>query len=376
MTVALLGAGRVGRAIALDLAQSDIDVRALDISSERLQELAEAPHVETVEADLSDSTGIAGLTENCDVAVSAVPGSMGYETVRALLQAGRDVVDISFFPEDAMTLSGEAESNGCRCLVDFGIAPGCSNLILGMLLEAYGNLERFACYVGGLPTARVLPWQYSAPFSPADVIEEYTRPARIVENGAVVTVPALSAPELIDFPGLGTLEGFVTDGLRTTLRYADRVPSMIEKTLRYPGHRELVEVLLGSGFLSDRPVELGGVNVAPRDLTSKLLIDAWHMDPDEPDLTVMLVEAMGSNEESGLWEASWIMSDFFDQESGISSMARTTGYTCTAGVHLLLNDVWSEIGLFPPEDVGMHDESFEFVMSHLESRGIVFQPVE
>lgn len=375
MTVALLGAGRVGSAIALDLAESGVQVRAVDVSAERLQNLAEVSRIETVKADLSDLEGIAGLTKDCDVTACAVPGSMGYGVVEALLRAGRDVVDISFFPEDAMTLAETAESNGCRCLVDFGVAPGCSNLILGMLLKAYGNLERYACYVGGLPAARVLPWQYAAPFSPADVIEEYTRPARIVENGVVITMDALSIPELVDFPGLGTLEGFVTDGLRTMLRYSDRVPSMVEKTLRYPGHRELVETLLSSGFFSDEPVRLNGVEVVPRDLTSKLLVDTWQMGPEEADLTVMLLEAMGSEEDGSLWEASWIMTDAYDHENGISSMARTTGYTCTAGVHILLKDLWTDPGVFPPEDVGMHDEPFEFVMSHLEERGIVFRPV-
>jgi len=94
-------------------------------------------------------------------------------------------------------------------------------------------------YVGGLPIVRQWPYEYKAVFSPLDVIEEYTRTARFVENGRVVTRPALTDLERVDFEGVGTLEAFNTDGLRTLIQTIP-APNMKEKTLRYPGTRNRI----------------------------------------------------------------------------------------------------------------------------------------
>src|SRR4029450_4766258 len=124
-------------------------------------------------------------------------------------------------------------------------------------------------YVGGLPRERRWPFDYKAGFAPADVIEEYVRPARMVEQGRVVVKEALSEPELIDFPGVGTLEAFNTDGLRG-LRAAVKAPFMREKTLRYPGHVELMRAFRETGFFSKEPVDLGGPLARPRAATGAL----------------------------------------------------------------------------------------------------------
>ncbi|MFO7950269.1 MAG: saccharopine dehydrogenase C-terminal domain-containing protein [Candidatus Fermentibacteraceae bacterium] len=367
MKVTVLGAGRVGGEIAADLLRSGHSVTCADISGLRLSTLADG--VEGSRADLSEPPAVRKVTEGRDLAVCAVPGHMGFRTLRCLLETGIDVVDISFAPENPLGLDNLARRSGSRCLVDMGVAPGCSNLFLGHLLGRYESLRSFRCLVGGLPQERVKPWEYRAPFSPVDVIEEYTRLARIVRGGQIVSLPALSDPEPVDIPGVGRLEAFLTDGLRSLLRFAPRVPRMEEKTLRYPGHRDLVACLRDSGFFDTKPLPApGGGSIVPLEATTAILLQEWDMEPEDRDLTAMVLEAETREGE----RFRWTMVDRYDPETGTTSMARTTGYTCTAGVGLISRGLWSRPGVSAPEDVGGDPECFRAVVEHLESRGVVF----
>ncbi len=372
MRVVVLGAGRVGSAIAVDLArESSWKVTVVDVSAESLGRVAEAAEVGTRQADLADPAAVAEVVEGFDLAVSAVPGPMGFATLRSVIEAGVRVVDIAFFEEDPFELDRLARERGVTALVDCGIAPGCSNLILGHLQTVFDEVHRFACYVGGLPTVRRWPYEYRAVFSPIDVIAEYTRPARLVEGGEVVVRPALSDVEHLDFPGLGTLEAFNTDGLRSLLR-TSHVPHMLEKTMRYPGHAERMRMLRDTGFFGEQPVRVGDAEVRPLDLTAALLFPAWHMPDDEEDLTAMRVEVEGRvHGRQERW--TFDLLDRFDRDTGTTSMARTTGYTCTAMVHVLAEGLYAEPGVSPPELVGRAPGCFERVMQHLADRGVVFE---
>ena len=235
---------------------------------------------------------------DADLVVGAVPGFMGYRTVERVLQEGKPMVDISFFPEDAFGLDRLAREAGVCCLVDCGITPGLSNLILGRMEEHLDETTSFHCLVGGLPVERTWPWEYKAPFSPGDVIEEYVRPARLRRGGVEITLPALSEVELVDFPGLGSLEAFNTDGLRSLLRTC-KAPDMVEKTMRYPGHAVRMRILREAGFFSTEEVQAASGVVRPRDVTEALLFSAWQFEEGEPDLTVMRIVIEGKQNGGG-----------------------------------------------------------------------------
>ncbi len=372
MRVAVLGGGLVGGVIARDLARNgEFEVTVADVSAGTLARLGAVAGVATTRADLSDPEAIRRVVNRHDIVVGAVPGHMGFATLRVVIEAGKSVVDISFFPEDALALDGLARERGVCAVVDCGVAPGCSNLILGRMEKEFDELERFVCYVGGLPITRTWPWEYKAPFSPSDVLEEYTRPARYVAGGRVVTMPALSEPELVEFPEVGTLEAFNTDGLRSLLTTV-KVPHMVEKTMRYPGHIEKIRVLRESGFFATEPVEVGGARVRPLDVTSTLLFPTWQFAPGEEDLTAMRVIVEGSKGGRRL-RRTFEMVDRFDRVSGTTSMARTTGYTCTAGVRMLAAGLWDRKGVSPPEYVGRDVRCYDFMVADLASRGVAFR---
>ncbi len=281
MRITVLGAGLVGSAIIKDLAkETDFAVTAIDINKKALNKLEREAPIKIVVANLGQEDAIPGLVADADLVVCAVPGFMGFATLRQIIAAGKDVVDISFFAEDPFLLDELAKGQGVTAVVDCGVAPGLSNIIVGHVDSLLDRTERFTCYVGGLPKVRQWPFEYKAVFSPADVLEEYTRPARLVEYGREVVRPALSDIELLEFPGIGTLEAFNSDGLRS-LRLTMDIPNMVEKTLRYPGHARLMQVFRDSGFFDAEPVTVNGQSVRPLDLTSHLLFDQWKMQPGE-----------------------------------------------------------------------------------------------
>ncbi len=275
MKVIVLGAGRVGEAIARDLAAGgQFEIKVADVSQTALDRLAAVEGLTTERADLTAPGEIGRLVGGCDLAVGAVPGPMGFATLGRIIDSGINVVDISFFEEEPWPLNTLAMERGVTVVTDCGVAPGSSSLILGRVEASWERVDVFRCYVGGLPVARHWPYEYKAAFSPIDVIAEYTRPARLKTAGEIVTKPALTEVEHFDFKEVGTLEAFNTDGLRTLLR-TSRVPDMVEKTLRYPGHAETMRMLADIGFFGEEPIEVGGVEVRPIDISAKLLIPAW-----------------------------------------------------------------------------------------------------
>jgi saccharopine dehydrogenase-like NADP-dependent oxidoreductase len=372
MRVVVLGAGRVGATIARDLADGGgFDVTVVDREAGSLARLAAAPRVKAAQADLADADAVTRVVRAADLAVGAVPGAIGFATLRAALAAGRPVVDISFFAEDPFELDELARRHDVTAVVDAGVAPGISNLLAGQFASRLDEMTRFACYVAGVPAKPEPPWHYKAPFSPIDVIAEYVRPARLVRGGVVVTVPALSEPELLEFTGVGTLEAFATDGLRTLLRTV-RCPEMVEKTMRWPGHRERVEALRDAGFFGEAPVQAGGVMVRPVDLAAALLFPAWHLAEGEEDLTVMRVVVDGRLGGRSV-RHTFDLLDRYDRGTGTTSMARTTGYTCTAAVRLLASGGYRKPGIAPLELVGGEPGCAEFVLADLARHGVTLR---
>ncbi len=366
--ILVLGAGMVGSAMAIDLAKKH-QVTAADVSEAALKSLAKKG-IATLQADLSKPATIKKLVKDFDLVVGAVPGFMGYATAKAVIEARKNLVDISFFPEDPLKLKRLAEEHNSIAIVDCGVAPGMSNLILGYH-HGLMQIENFECYVGGLPKARKWPYEYKAPFSPIDVIEEYTRPARYVVGGKEVIKPALSEAELMTFEPVGVLEAFNTDGLRSLIHTID-VPNMKEKTLRYPGHIRLMEVLRESGFFDTTPVQVNGQLVRPIDVNSQLLFKQWKLGAEEPEFTVMRVIVEGK-EDGQPRRYQYDLYDEYHPATKTSSMARTTGYTCTAAVELVLQGDITRPGIYPPEFIGARDGCLDKVFDYLKERDVVWR---
>ncbi len=360
--IVVLGAGLVGGVMAKDLAKQH-DVTSVDISQKNLDQLG---GINTICADISDTKTLQKIISDFDLVVGAVPGFMGYKMMKDVIEAVKNIVDISFYPEDPFGLDEIAKEKGVVAVMDCGVAPGMGNIILG-----HHNLNMkvidYECLVGGLPEKREWPYEYQAVFSPIDVIEEYVRPARFVKDSKMIIKEALSDTEIIDFEEIGPLESWNSDGLRTLIDTMPHIPNMIEKTLRYPGCVEYLKVLRESGFFSYDEIEVKGQKIRPIDVTSKLLFPKWEMKEGDKDFTVMRIIIKGK--ENG--NDTIYRYDLLDRfQNNTISMARTTGFTCTAVANLVLNGDYNRKGISPPEYLGEH---LTFVKKYLEDRSVFYK---
>lgn len=370
--IIVLGGGMVGSAMAIDLAKNH-KVTLSDFNEQVLEKVKlKCPELEILSLDVTNKNKLQSTIKKFDLVICAVPGFLGFQTVKAIIEAKMNVVDISFFSENSLELDALAKENNVTAIVDCGVAPGMDNIILGYENERL-ELTDFECLVGGLPKVKKWPFAYKAPFSPVDVIEEYTRPARYVEHGVEVVREPLTDCEYVDFDGVGTLESFNSDGLRSIIYTMSHIPNMKEKTLRYPGHVEYVRVLKESGFFSEEKIEINGKMVSPLDFSSKILFNEWKLGETEEEITVMRITLKGENENGKIEEVVYNLHDEYCQETQTSSMARTTGYSATAAANMFLDGLFSEKGVFPPELIGKYEVCFNYIIKYLEERNIFYK---
>jgi len=367
--VIVLGAGMVGSAMAIDMAKNH-NVTLTDLSQDVLDKvMRKCGDLTCHQLDASNKKELQAIITKHDLVINAVPGFLGFETLKSIIEAGMNVIDIAFFPENSLELDVLAKKHNVTAIVDCGVAPGMDNVILGYYNEIM-KLTDFECLVGGLPKIKKWPFCYKAPFSPIDVIEEYTRPARYVENSNEIEREPLTDCEYVEFDKVGTLESFNSDGLRSIIYTMPHIPNMKEKTLRYPGHVEYVRVLKESGFFSTEKIEVNGNMVSPLDFTSKILFNEWKLEETEEEITVFRVTLKGENSKGQIEEVVYSMHDEYNKDTNTSSMARTTGYTATAAANMFLDGLFEEKGIFPPELLGKHKVCFDYFLKYLEERNI------
>ncbi|MBT6837414.1 MAG: saccharopine dehydrogenase [Bacteroidetes bacterium] len=372
MKIIVLGSGLVGAPMAMDLAKDhQFQVSIADKSQTQLDRVPTGFPIQKWVRDLSDTNQLKELVKDFDLVLNAVPGFMGFQTLKSIIEVGKDVVDISFFPEDPFQLHQLALEKNVIAIMDCGVAPGMSYILAAYAAKKMDKCERIAIYVGGLPKIRIQPFEYKAVFSPIDVIEEYTRPSRFKQNNEIVIKPALSDLESMDFDGIGTLEAFNSDGLRSLLQTID-CPDMIEKTLRYPGHVDKMKFLREMGLFSENVIDVNGVSIRPIDLTAKLMFPMWELKAGEEDLTVMKIIVSGQI--GGKTKTyTYYLFDSFDTTTQVHSMARTTGYTATMAVRMLAASLYSKRGISPPEYIGDYPECVQFLLDGLKERNVVYR---
>ncbi len=364
----VLGCGMIGQTIARDLASDvEFDVAVADISPANLHRLADESSIVTHEVNLGDTAALGKVISSADIVLGALPSVIGIQSLRVIIEAKKPYCDITFMPEDAMSLDELAKKHGVTAVVDCGVSPGLSNLCVGYAYKEMDRVDSAVIYVGGLPKNPRPPFYYTAPFAPSDVIEEYTRPARLVEGGEIVTREALSEPEIIDFPQAGELEAFNTDGLRSLLNTVD-IKDMKEKTLRYPGHIDLMRIFRETGLFSKTPIEVNGGSVQPLEMTSKLMFPMWKRQDDDTEFTVMRVMAEGEKDGKRVR----MTMDLYDEDKlgQTTSMARTTAFPCAIVARMIARKQVAKTGLLPPELLASEAGFYERVVEELNHRGV------
>ena len=375
MKVLVLGCGNIGSVAAEDVAKSlsSVHIVVADRDKSRAQKVAEKigrGNVSWAKIDVRNRSELVNFLQNFDLVMGFLPGKLGYGLMEACIAAGKDLVDVSFMEENPLTLHEKAVKTGVTIVPDCGLAPGISNLLVGHAVKRLDKVEKIHIMVGGLPEKPLPPLGYVITWSPESLIDEYTRKARIVKNGRIVMVDALDGLEHVDFPGVGRLEAFYTDGLRTLIDIFKNVNvnEMWEKTVRYPGHAEKVKMLRTLGFFDEKQIVVNGVNVSPRKVTAKLFEQKLRM-PKVKDLVALKVEVSGVKNDK---KARYVyhLLNFYDEKSGVTAMARTTAYPTSITAQLMLKDMLKVKGVIPPEKIGMDDELFKRFLEELKNRGV------
>ena len=352
-TICQIGCGMIGKVMALDISKRH-DLYLCDLDRSALGAVKTLdPRIKTKCFDVNDYEVLKSFLKPADIVLLAVPGYMGYKLLEVIIGFKKNIVDISFSPENILSLDKKAKDNNVTVIFDAGLAPGIPNFLLGHI-NAKENVKSFKYFVGGLPKHPEPPYNYKAPFSPIDVIEEYTRPARIMENGKIITKPALTDIEKKTYLSTGLLEGFNTDGLRSILITMDHIPNMVEKTLRFPGHAKIIGEEIKSG------------KILPGDKDNLArLFKLWKLYPGEKEFTILDVII-----ETETTVHNYFLYDETNLKEGFTSMARTTGYTATATIDLLDQNIITEKGVLSPELVSSKSNVINFLINHLKERDI------
>lgn len=340
--VLVLGAGLIGKTVAEELSK-DFSVTVIDKSNKDFSA-----------KELNNCAKVLGTFDSIcmdkySLVVGCLPGKLGYAAAKKVIENGKDYIDISFAPEDLKELDELAKKNNVKCIYDFGLAPGLSHILYGYHSTDYGGdkIAKYHIYVGGLTKFPEPPLYYKSTFSPADVYEEYTRPARFIYDGKILTKPALSDLEIIQFNN-SYYEAFLTDGVRSLLKNTS-TKEIIEKTIRQPGHVHGILSLINN--------------------KEKLLavLENSKIGPNDIDETLMKIYVEFKN-------GHFLNITLHDNHDGEkSSMARTTGFTCAAGASLLINNIWGDTGVFAPEEIGKNLKCFGYLIRYLSDRSIIFK---
>lgn len=371
MKILVVGCGKVGSEIARDLArESEVDrVVAADSRIENLKRLRSREKITTRRIDISQKKIVQQAMRKADLVCGALPGRLGFQVMVAAVEAGRDLVDISYTPENPFKLHQEARDKDIVLVPQCGVAPGFTNMCVGDANRKLGFISKVRIFVGGLPRKPVPPLNYRVVFSLEDVVNEYSRPVNVVVNGHRQTLAPLSGRGLLNFPGVGKLEYFLTDGLGSLPRSFPKAREMLEYTLRYPGHADMMNPLRVLGFFDRTRVSVDGFKMEPRSLSIVLLKESMSLGAPQ-DLLALKVTVEGRSEAD---QASYRVLDYYDGRTSVSAMARTTTYPCTSVGLLVGQGKMRRKGVVPPEVITQDRDHFAFILSRLRKKGITVQ---
>jgi len=372
----VLGCGNIGSVAGRNLAESlpSAEIVMSDINKTRAEEAAskiDRQNVSWVQTDASNHNELVSTIKKFDLAVDALPGEMGYRVCKASISAKVDMVDVSYMPEDVLTLNKDALKAKVCIVPDCGMSPGLGSILVGRAVSRLDQVETVHIVCGGLPEKPMPPLGYVITWSPKDLIDMYSRKANIVKEGNIVQVEALSGLEEINYPGVGKLEAFYTDGLRTLLHSIKNVKDMWEKSLRYPGHVEKIKLLKTLGFFDEKLIQAKNLKIPPREITAKLF-ERKLKRPNIPDIVALLVEVEGLKDGKRVMHTYYLL-DRYDKKRKVTAMARTTAYTTSVVAQLLAKKVIEEKGVIPPEKLGMNEKLYTKFMEMMKKRRIVVQ---
>ena len=359
MRMLVLGAGLQGSACAYDLLQNAeiTQVRLADLDVGHIAPFLgpySGKRLIPTPLDVRDKDAVRALMRESDAAMSAIPYYFNLELAKLAVEAGVHFCDLggnTDIVREQKKLDGQAKEKNITIIPDCGLAPGMVNILAQHGIDQLDTVDEVRIYVGGLPQNPEPPLNYQIVYSLEGVLDYYTTLSWIVRDGKKVQVKALSEREPIHFEApVGELEAFHTAGGLSTMaeRYGDKIPSMEYKTLRYPGHAQIMEAIRELGLLELEPIDVKGLLVAPRDVAIAAMAPRLKK-PGGKDLVALRVIVKGKKEGKEK-TISFELVDRYDEERGISAMMRTTGYSLSITGQMQARREVSPPGVHTPDE--------------------------
>jgi len=258
--VLVVGAGRVGRTILHMLSrEAEYQVELCDARPEAAAEVAaEVPGATAFAGDVSSKSELLRALKGKDAVVSAAPFVANPPIAEAAAETGVNYFDLTedvkvtqFVKELADSTSGVAFCPQC------GVAPGFISLAGTHIIKQFDEVHALTLRVGALPDQPNNRLKYNLTWSTEGLVNEYIHPCEALRNGEVTMVAPLEGKEEVVIDGV-PYEAFTTSGGVGTLchTYAGRIRRLDYKTMRYPGHLELIRFLMQDLRFRDHPDEL------------------------------------------------------------------------------------------------------------------------
>jgi len=388
MKLLVIGSGMMGSAAAYDMARNagvnavtlaDSDLKRAREVAARVNRMTRSKKVRPVELDAADQKAAARLMRGHEAALSAVPYFLNFDLAKAAVEARCHFADLggnNTVVRQELELAKKAEKVGVAIAPDCGLSPGMASILGGELVRRLGGrADALKLYVGGLPEAPMPPFHYQLVFSVEGLINEYVEPARILRKGRMVTIEPLTEPEDFHLPGFPPLVAFHTSGGTSTLpeTFEGRVGECFEKTLRYPGHYDLLCELKELGLFSSEKIKVGNAEIAPRTVMSKVFEGKFA--GKGPDVCIMRLEAHESVHGPGVRGllggrlkgrvASFTLIDHYDPKTDMSAMMRTTAFPASIVVQMLASGAIQKRGAVLQE----RDVPADLFLDEMKQRG-------
>lgn len=372
----VLGAGRQGTAAAYDLLRGGGDVHLVDSSEEAVQnaltKLGLAPEKGHV-ANFREKDAILPLMKDSDGAVFAADYSLNLELTRWAIEARCHTVDYGGNHDvvnDQHLLQVDAEAAGVAIVPDTGLTPGLAGILVA---GGVGRLEKpreARIRVGGLPQDPKPPLNYSLIFSVRGLTNEYLEESVVVEKGVKTTRPSMTELETLRF-GDREFEAFLTSGGVSTLpeTFAGVLDHLDCKTIRYPGHANLITFAFDIGFRSEEIVEMDEHSFVPRAAFEEMLLRSLPHNP--PDETLMRVSVKGIHQGKER-EVVYEMVDLYDHDLGFTSMQKTTAWPGSLILAMLVEGEIKDRGVLYQERV----VDCNLLVDRLAERGVQIDLIE
>ena len=392
--VVILGLGMQGQAALYDLV-SNTDASRIIVADNRpdmASDLKRYPkeRVSYRQIDATSETQLESVMRGADVVVEALPGLFALPVGRIAAKLGASLVSSMYYVnpgeqdaeriqkmnDEIRRIDAEAKKKGITILTEFGLDPGIDLVLGAQALKELDEVEEFHSYGTGLPAPENAdnPLKYKFSWSVIGVMRAYMRPAWIIKNGRVKEI---AAREMFALENRHTIE---PDEIPVPMEcypngnsahYAEvfgllgKVKEMGRYACRYPGHCDFWEKMAKCGFLDEKPIPVGSMNISPAAFTASLLESQkqFQYSEDERDFTMVRIDVRGISRGKKK-RIVYQLIDWRDMDTGFTAMQRTVGFTMGLGARLILEGKLNP-GLLSPMDV-----PYELVVGGLETFGM------